>query len=78
MPRDLDQPRQSKEELTPEERGKILGAVEAGASQRKAASLAQCSRGAVRRVLKERSTNTLYSNGSARVDGECWCECNDE
>ncbi len=70
MPRDPDQPRRAKEELTPEEQGKILGAIEAGASQRKAALVAQCSRGAVRRILGERSLNTLYTNGSARVNGK--------
>ncbi len=70
MPRDLEQPREPNAELTPEERGKIIGAIESGASQRQAALVTKCSRGAVQQVLKELSSNTLYSNGSARVDGK--------
>ncbi len=70
MPRDPDQPRQPNEELTPEERGQVIGAIEARASQRQAAQVVKCSRGAVRRVLGERSSNALYNNGSARVNGK--------
>ncbi len=70
MPRDPEMPRKANDELSPEERGKILGAIDAGASQRQAARTTCCSRGAVQRVLKERSSNTVYCNGSARVNGK--------
>ncbi len=70
MPRDPDQPRKPNEELTSEERGKILGALESGASQRKAAQITQCSRGAVRRVLGELSSNRVFTNGSVRINGQ--------
>ncbi len=42
MPRDPEMPRKVNNELNPEERGKILGAIEAGVSQQQAAQAARC------------------------------------
>ncbi len=72
MPRDPDQPRNAGAELTPEERGKALGALAAGATQREAAKLIQCSEGAVRRARKaltELSAN-VSPNGSKSLNGK--------
>ncbi len=71
MPRDPDRPRNLGEELTPEEQGRALGALAAGATQRQAAELVHCSWGAVRRARKaltELSANAT-PNGSKSLDG---------